>query len=266
MHCGLLQPDQIAADLGCRRIARTVRMIESVTSTNDVAWQQFAAGADDGFVLFAEHQSAGRGRLGRTWESPRGASVMCSVVLVDREASIDPGALSLICAIAACDAIRATTGVAAEIKWPNDLLARGRKLGGVLVESRADRAGGRVFVAGIGINCLQHPSHFPPPLREKATSLDIESAEPIDRVAVARRLLQQLDHWLTGPAQTAPQLIREAWCDRATGLGERVRLRRDAKEFTGVVVDLDPTAALVVQLDHGVRMLFDADSTTVLEF
>ncbi len=265
MECGPLQPDIIAADLGCHRIARTIRVVDSVTSTNDVAWQEVDAGAGEGLVIFAEHQTAGRGRFGRTWESPRGASVLCSVVLADRTGALERGMLSLLCAIAACDAIRSATGVPAEIKWPNDLLVRGRKLGGVLVESRPGRAGGRVFVAGIGLNCLQHATHFPPPLREKATSMDLESPEPIDRVRVCRSLLQQLDYWLTAPMHTSPAAIREAWCDRAVGLGERVRLRRGGKAYSGVVIDLDPTSALVVQLDHGGRMLFDAESATVLD-
>jgi BirA family biotin operon repressor/biotin-[acetyl-CoA-carboxylase] ligase len=265
MNCGPLQPEPIADGLGCRRLTGPVHVVDSVTSSNDIAWQQVEAGAGDGTVFFAEHQTAGRGRFGRTWESPRGASVLCSVVVKDRTGVLQRGGLSLICAIAACDAIRAAVGLPAEIRWPNDLLIRGRKVGGVLVESRPGRNGGRTFVAGIGINCLQHANHFPPELRERATSLDLESPAPIDRIAVCRALLEQLDGWLAGTKDASPHSVRDAWCDRAIGVGGRVRLRRDGKEFSGVVVDLDPTAALIVQLDRGGRSLFDAESTTILE-
>lgn len=262
---GPLNAEEICRGLITRRIPSRVLVMDSATSSNDVAWEHVGRGSADGLAVFAEHQAAGRGRLGRVWHSPRGAGVLCSVVLDDAAGVLKGGLMGLVCGVAACDAVRAATHVPVELSWPNDLMARGRKLGGILVESRPGAGGGRVFVAGIGINCLQHRGHFPPELRKRATSLDLESCHPIDRTRVARALLQQLDAWLVDPRALRPEVVCERWRARAVGLGQPIRLRRDGREYAGVVVDVDPTSALVVQLDQGPRMLFDAEGTTVLD-
>ena len=265
MRHGSLDIAGIRAGLACRRVGRKIELVDSVASSNDVAWQRVEAGCEDGLVILAEHQRSGRGRFGRVWESPRGASVLCSVVIVDESAVLKGGLPGLICAVAACDAIRSAAAVPAEIRWPNDLVVNGRKVGGVLVESRPRNGGGRVFVAGMGINCLQQAAHFGPELRERATSLELESPGPIDRTGVARSLVQALDAWLAEAGPGLSERVRAAWLARAGGLGLAIRLRQGGREYSGVVLDLDPTLALVVQLDQGGRMLFEADSTTVQE-
>jgi BirA family biotin operon repressor/biotin-[acetyl-CoA-carboxylase] ligase len=265
MNPGPLSQNRIQEGLNCRRIASVVEVVDSTTSTNDLAWQRVEEGVTDGFVVLAEHQTDGRGRFGRTWASPRGAGVLASAVVRDHTDALSGPMLGLIGAIAARDAIRSASAVHADIRWPNDVMIAGRKVGGILIESRAGQNAGRVFVVGVGINCLQHAAHFPPDLKRTATSLDLQSAEPIDRHAVCRALLHELDRWLSDPHRFAPEIVRQAWLDRAVGIGRAVRLRHAGREYTGVVVDLDPTAALVVQLDRGARRAFDAETTTILE-
>jgi BirA family biotin operon repressor/biotin-[acetyl-CoA-carboxylase] ligase len=282
---GRLDIERIVGGLTLARVGRSVaagpnvQILDSVPSTNDLAWTRVGEPAADGFVVFAEQQTHGRGRLGRRWESPRGASLLCSVLLhdsADGRSKAPPGAqLSLLAAVAAHDAVADATGVQIEIKWPNDLLAAGRKVGGVLVESRpltARRAadGGEasvyptVHVVGIGINCLQQPAHFPPGLRERATSLDLVTAQVIDRNDLARALLVHLDRWLSDSDAWGGQWIRQAWLERAAPLGSRIKLQHSGQDYAGHVVDLDPTASLLVQLDSGERRLFDAATTTVI--
>jgi BirA family biotin operon repressor/biotin-[acetyl-CoA-carboxylase] ligase len=186
-------------------------------------------------------------------------------VVVDDAEVLKGALLGLIGAVAACDAIRSAAAVPTDIRWPNDLVVHGRKVGGVLVESRPRNEGGRVFVAGIGINCLQQTAHFGSELRGRATSLEIESPGPVDRAGVARSLVQALDAWLADAGPDLCETVRAAWLARADGLGQAIRLRHGGQEYSGVVLDLDPTSALVVQLDQGGRMLFEADGTTVLE-
>lgn len=254
----------ITRGLDLRRLGSRIERVDSVTSTNDLAWRRVDEGGPDGLVILAEHQSAGRGRFGRTWQSPRGGSVLCSVVLRDETDRLKGGSVGLIAAVAACDAARTAADVPAEIRWPNDLMVHHRKVGGVLVESRPGSRTDRIFVVGIGINCLQHAVHFPPEWRDQATSLELESRDPIDRSAVCRCLLGELDGWLAMPERSRPEAIRAAWLQRAAGIGQPIRLRHAGREHSGVVVDLDPTSALIVQLDRGGRMAFDADRTTVL--
>jgi BirA family biotin operon repressor/biotin-[acetyl-CoA-carboxylase] ligase len=261
---GPLQLATIIDALACRRLSLGIELVDSVTSTNDLAWRRVDEGSPDGLVILAEHQSAGRGRFGRTWHAPRGGSVLCSVVIRDETDRLKGGLVGLIAAVAACDAIRTAADVPAEIHWPNDLIVHQRKVGGVLVESRPGSRTERVFVVGIGINCLQHAVHFPPELRDRATSLELESRDAIDRSAVCRCLLGELDAWLAAPERWQPETVRTAWLQRAAGIGQPIRLRHGGREYNGVVVDLDPTSALIVQLDQGGRMAFDADRTTVL--
>ncbi len=276
---GKLQLERITDGLTTRRVGRRIEVHETVVSTNEVAWTQVAEqSAGDGLVVFAEYQSAGRGRLGRSWGSPRGASVLMSLVLVDLEGEIGGDALALLAAVAAVDAVDTATTMTPEIKWPNDLMINGRKLGGILVECHRapsptlSRAGARqqdgppsVYVVGIGINCLQHRNHFPPELRASATSLDLESPHPVDRTEVARNLLIELDRWLAEPSRWDARVLRDEWVRRALPLGRRIRLRQVGEEFSGHVVDVDPAAGLVVQLDRGGRRLFDAASTSVVD-
>ncbi|MHC4611283.1 MAG: biotin--[acetyl-CoA-carboxylase] ligase, partial [Planctomycetota bacterium] len=257
------------------------QIVDSTTSTNDLAWARVDAPDADGLVVFAEHQTGGRGRFGRTWGSPRGASLLCSVLLVESQVAAEQrqavlGAqLGLLAAVASFDAIAEATGLRIGLKWPNDLVVQDRKLGGILVESRVvateaaprrvESADQRVgYVVGMGLNCLQHRGHFPPELRDRATSLDLVSPGPVDRHAVARALLAQLDRWYADPSALSGATVRRAWLERAAALGSRISLRYDGRRYTGQVVDLDPTASLVVQLDEGGRRLFDAAHATVL--
>ncbi len=157
---GPLRMAEIRAGLAGKRIGRRIEFLESTTSTNDVAWQ-FLAGPDaDGLAVLADHQSAGRGRHRRFWHSPRGASLLCSVALIENAPAWTGSQLALLAGIAACDAIRLTTDIVPSIKWPNDLLVRDRKVGGVLVESEM-RADATALVVGVGINCLQQATHLP---------------------------------------------------------------------------------------------------------
>ncbi len=198
MNAGVLQIDRIRAALRTARIGRRIDYLTSTTSTNDEAWQRIDAEDADGLVVFAEHQSAGRGRFGRRWHSPRGASLLCSIALIDARSEFTGGRLCLLTAVAARDAIGACTDVTVTIKWPNDLLLSGRKVGGILIESRRLNNGLQAYVVGIGINCLQQRGHLGSVLGESATSLELESARPVDRTTLAASLLTELDQRLVG--------------------------------------------------------------------
>ena len=271
--------ERLVSGLSLRRVGRTadqgplIRLLDSATSTNDRAFQSALDQDADGLVVFAEHQSEGRGRLGRRWFAPRGAGLLCSVLLIERGADSPKDAvalgprLGLLAAVACHDAIAQVTGVQVRIRWPNDLLVDGRKVGGILVESRpiSRQDAGTAYVVGMGINCLQHGAHFPPDLRGRATSLELVAQGPIDRNALAGELLTQLDRWYADRSAWTNDNVRRQWLDRAAPLGMPVCLRHAGKLYTGSVVDLDPTASLVVQLDDGRRCLFDAAETTVLD-
>ena len=160
--------------------------------------------------------------------------------------------------------IEAATDLEPTIRWPNDLYIASRKLGGILVEAR-NQPGGVVHVAiGIGINCLQHTAHFPPELRDRATSLEIESSQPIDRTRLAIEILKQLDRFFAADSPMDDPSLAAAWRSRSADIGSHVTLSSDGHEFTGRIVDIHPTAGLVLQVDGGGRRHFDPSTTTRL--
>jgi len=260
-----LKAEDLAAALDVRRIGRSILSVAESTSTNDLCWQRLTeAGMDaDGFVALADHQSAGRGRLGRRWLAPRASSILLSALIIQPAESLLNERLSLIAGIAACLASRSVSDAEILLRWPNDLICKGKKIGGVLVESRRQPDGRLAAVLGIGINCLQHAGHFPPELRGAAASLDMVSPHAIDRFALAVALIQQLDDWLSGPQLASPDRVRREWLHLAEPLGKRVRIIEGARRWVGTTVEMDPAGGLVVQLDSGGRRLFDPATTTM---
>ena len=277
----MLNIARIRSALNTKRIGLRIEHVHSTGSTNDQAWEWIDAGLApdgvrrgssaqpvgeaDGFVILAEHQSAGRGRHGSMWESPRGASILCSVALIDREGELHGGELSLLAAVAVRDAVASCTEIVPTIKWPNDLLVSGKKLGGILVESRVYGNDLRAYVVGLGVNCLQQQGHISTALAEKATSLELESRQGIDRDAVAIALLQELDRWLASPSDWTYEDLRREWLTRCEPMGRRVILRQGGKVYSGSMLDIDPTAALVVKLDEGGIRAFNAADTTIVD-
>lgn len=299
-----LTAEQLRRGWTPRRIGRHIITVAETLSTNTLALDSISTigGPDgreaDGLVVMADYQTAGRGRLGRRWLSPRGASILCSVVIVPTDQELTAGNtgsvpggqpephapegsrkptlttqfsghLTLVSAIATCEAIRQSTEITPTIKWPNDLRVSGRKLGGILIESRPIGRGHRAWVIGIGINCLQHAGHFPAELQTFATSLELEASHAIDRIEVARSLLQRLDHRLAdsalrGSDPASFKAIRSAWERYAEPIGQRVRLRARGREWSGTTIAVDPFGGLIVQTDDGKREWFDTLQTTLL--
>ncbi|MFH1416877.1 MAG: biotin--[acetyl-CoA-carboxylase] ligase, partial [Planctomycetota bacterium] len=177
-----LDATTLSRDLNTSRVGRRITVLRQIDSTNDYALDTLAAReakAADGHVVFAEHQTAGHGRLGRAWLSPRGASLLFTLLLWEDAPVLTPERIVMAAALGVAAGIENATDVEPVVRWPNDVDTRGRKLAGILVEVRpgCDRA--RAIAIGIGVNCLQQPGHFPPEIRETATSLEIESAAPV---------------------------------------------------------------------------------------
>lgn len=262
---GRLRVEEIRAALATDRIGRRIEFVEMTVSTNDLARSLLLEPDADGLVVLADHQTAGRGRLGRSWHSPRGASLLCSVVLREASPAWTGGQLALLAGIAARDAVVQTTDVTPSIKWPNDLIVGTRKLGGILVES--DRSDGVTsIVIGIGINCLQQIAHFPERLSDRATSLEIESHRPVDRTNLTIAVLSELNRLILSDAWRSPDRLRDEWLARAQPLGGRVTLLHRETTFRGTMIDVDPASALIVQLDGGGVRAFNAADTTMVDY
>jgi BirA family biotin operon repressor/biotin-[acetyl-CoA-carboxylase] ligase len=245
-----------------RRLGRQVYLHGMIDSTNAFLLRE-ASSAGDGAVAWAEFQTAGRGQLGRQWESPRGSSILLSVLVVEPPDSPLISQAALLAAVAASEAIEQTTTCTPGIRWPNDLVLDRRKVGGVLAESCAV-PGGRAVVIGVGINVYQQPGHFPRELVESATSLECASTQPIERAAVAAALLERLDTWLatTGESPASWTRLRTAWQARCVDVGTRVALAHNGRKYAGTALDIAENGDLIVQLVEGGRTVFAAATTT----
>jgi len=264
-----LDPDLIQANLRTKRIGRRVLVYEQTASTNDIAAEYGRNPDNDGLVVFAEEQTAGRGRGGAKWHSRRGDSLLFSFVLTGGDPSGE--LLSLTCAVAVAEAIGQIGSCPAHIKWPNDIVLAGKKVAGILVESRTRNQKSNiknqtssVYVTGIGINCHQTEEDFPPELRQTATSLDLVSGAQCHRATVARRVLTSLDHWLRVAERDSKQ-VTETWSRLSTQVGQRVTLSCNRKRFTGNCIGVDPEKGLILQLDRGGVRMFDAAHTHIVK-
>jgi BirA family biotin operon repressor/biotin-[acetyl-CoA-carboxylase] ligase len=234
-----------------------------VGSTNDEARRLAALGSPDGTVVIAGQQTAGRGRMGRAWHSPEAHGVYLSVLLRS-EAPVELiGRYALAAAVATCRACRNTAGSAVGIKWPNDVVADGRKLAGILAEVRTAGAGVDL-VLGIGINVNHGPADFPAELAAHATSLRILRGGPgIDRVAVAGTLLRALGEEVDAVRRGLwPEIASRflAYAPRVSGTAVRL-----VSGERGVTRGLDTTGALKVETAHGVVLVHAGESVAPAE-
>lgn len=231
-----------------------IHWFDTVDSTNTLAKKLAAEGAPHGTVIIAGHQSAGRGRLGRSFASPSAAGVYMSVILHPQ--CVPAQLMHLTCAVAVsmCEAVESCSGIRPGIKWINDLVVGKRKLGGILTELVLDTSSGLVDAAivGIGINVTQKPEDFPPELQDMAISLSTAAGRPIASHALAAamiRALSQLD--LSVGAKSA---LMDTYRSRCITLGQNIRLVRGDEVSEGVALDVDDEGALTVRfLDGSIR-------------
>ncbi len=235
-----------------------VRHFTSLPSTNQYLLDQARAGAKEGLVAVADHQSAGRGRLGRSWESPPGASLLVSVLL---RPPLSPPNLHLCptaVALAALEACGSVAGVEALVKWPNDLVVDDHKLAGVLAEVLPDVPGGpaaAAVVVGLGLNI-----EWPGPPDVDGTSLVQLSGRSISRDDLLGALLTALERRRLALVDGSPgtALIAELRARCAT-LGRRVRVELASGSFDGTATDVTDHGLLVVDTLQGVREVAAGD-------
>lgn len=258
-------PREFTAALACRAdrlggFASRVVWYESVSSTNDVADRAATAGADHGTVVAAEAQEAGRGRMGRSWHSPPGSGLYVSVVLRPAElvgaGGADPLAaaswITLTAGVALADALRRSTGLPADIKWPNDLVVGPRKVCGVLAEASTLGGDLRHVILGFGINVLA--SAYPPEIADRATSVEAELGRAADRAAVFAESLASLAERLRQLSNRGFSAILSDWRAMSpTSAGSRVTVLSSGAWVEAVTAGIDGDGALLVSVGGATR-------------
>lgn len=252
-----LDPDKIKVNT--KRIGRKILVYNHTSSTNDIAAEYAKNKKNDGLVIFAEDQTAGRGRSGNKWHSGQADSILCSILLTACKCRTE--LLSLTLAVSVAETVGKIAHSHAKIKWPNDIILNRKKTAGILLETKTIN-NHTAYILGIGINCHQKKNSFPRELQTSATSIDIESNSICDRISLAKRLLSSLDHWLQIAEKNSKKVI-DHWRKLSTLLNQRTTIVYNGRKFTGNCIGVDPEKGLIIQLDRGGVRMFDAAHTTI---
>lgn len=246
-------PDKLLAheimwNLKTKFVAKKVYSYDSIGSTNDAAYRLAEDGAEEGSVILSERQTKGKGRLGRSWISPRGG-IYLSLILRPKLVPTEVAKLTLIVAVSVAETLRELTGVQCLIKWPNDILVGRNKICGILTELKAEQDVTGFVILGLGINVNTKPAALP----KNATSIFKESGKEYSRIDLTRALLKNIeDHYILFRHGKFSDIIKE-WKDLSAVLGKRVKVSGKSGVVEGQAIDVDEGGALVIRLDNGLR-------------
>ena len=246
----ILTPDVLKQRLKGSLFGKRIYHFFRTDSTNRVAFELGHAGEPEGAVVLAEEQTAGRGRAGRAWHSERAAGIYVTLLLRPKLAPVQAPLLTMMAGLSAHSAVEAVTGLAVDLKWPNDLMIRGRKAGGILTEMHAEPALVRFVVVGIGLNVNQEK--FPAELASTATSLRIETGKMQSRMELLVRLLREFQSdYNRFVREGVASVVKRFGVLSSYAYGKRVRVTNGTDSYLGTTAGLGPEGLLQVERDDG---------------
>lgn len=248
----LLTLNELEPFLDTDFIGRNVVYLDSIDSTNVYAKRRAEEPFKEGTVVIAEEQSEGRGRLGRHWVSPRGKGIWMSIMLKPDIRPADAPKLTIVAAYAVANALLNCCSLEARIKWPNDIIAGGKKLCGILTEMSAEADEIKYVVIGIGINANLGIEDFGPEVSSIATSISIESGRDISRKALVASVLQEFEKVYKDFAEAGSiKFLLDEYKNKSAVLGKEIRVISRKEEIIGLAVDISEEGHLVVRSGDG---------------
>lgn len=246
----ILTPDMLRQRLRGSLFGKRIYHFFKTDSTNQVALELGHAGEPEGAVIIAEEQTAGRGRAGHSWHSERAAGIYATILLRPRLAPVQAPLLTMMAGLSARAAVQAATGLTVDLKWPNDLMISGKKLGGILTEMHAEPSQVRFVIVGIGINVNQQK--FPAELAGASTSLRMETGKVQSRLEVLVQFLRQFESdYKELLSEGSAGVVKRFEAASSYARGKRVRVTNGRESFTGVTAGLEETGVLRVKRDDG---------------
>lgn len=249
---------EIGPLLATRELGRTLHHYETLESTNAKAFELAQEGGFHGEVIVTEHQTAGKGRRGRSWVSPAGKSLAMSAILRPEIPPSRAPEMTLVAAVALAETLR-DSGVEASIKWPNDVQIGGKKVAGILTELSADVERVHFVVLGIGVNLNADATDFPPEVAEIATSVSQTRNSPVHRALFTAALLAKLEAWLDVWTESGFEPVRTAWKNLSSTLGQEVLVRAEQRELRGIAEDIDASGALLLKVGDRIERVLSGD-------
>lgn len=246
--------------LTTKNYGRHIHYFETCKSTQFIAHDEEQNGAADGTVVIAEEQTAGRGRMARPWSSTAGKGIWMSVITRPTLTPQQAPQMTLVAAVAVTRAIQEMTGIDPDIKWPNDILVKGKKVTGILTELQADPDQVKAVILGIGMNVNQDESDFPEELHGIATSLKMLTGEPIDRAQLIAKTLGFLEIYTDLYVKHGFGPIKILWEGYSNTTGKRIRAVMLNETIVGTALGISEEGVLELKLDDGtIRGIYSAD-------
>lgn len=238
---------EIKFNLGTKIFGQRIEYFDTVHSTMDEAFRLGVAGAPEGTVVCAEGQTKGRGRLGRSWSSPKGKGVYLSVIMRPALSPSEVAKLTLLAAVVTAEAVKKVSGVDCAIKWPNDILVDKMKLAGILTELSAEVDRVKFVTVGIGLNVNALAQNLPP----GATSLKMLTQKSFSRVEVVQEILRSFELWYQVLKKEGFPPILSRWKELSLTLGTRIRVTDPSGSLEGEAYDIDTDGGLLIRNDAG---------------
>ncbi|QZY54705.1 biotin--[acetyl-CoA-carboxylase] ligase [Crassaminicella profunda] len=247
-----LDANALEIEVASKHIGRKIHHFESIDSTNTLAKKMAAEGAPEGTVIIAEEQTGGRGRLGRTWESPKGTGIWMSIILRPNIVPTEATKITQITAAAVAMGLRSIIGDDVGIKWPNDIIIHKKKTCGILTEMSAELNSVNYIVVGIGINVNVDPNEFPEEVRGVATSIKAYTGMIVSRKNIVKEILHAFeDLYLDFIEKNHIEKSMEICKKYSVTLGKQVKIRTRQKEVIAEAVDLTEDGQLLIKNELG---------------
>jgi len=255
----LLDVDAIKRDLSTRILGQSLVYMQSVGSTNDIAKQLAAAGEPEGAIVLTDFQTAGRGRMARSWVAPARSSILMSLLLRSMPRPDQNGWLTMAASLGACDAIQAETLLGACIKWPNDILLNGKKCAGILAEMSTGANLVDYVIVGLGVN-VNFSATSVEGIPGNATTIADELGREFPREQLIVALLNHIERYFL--RLRAGEELRAEWKARLATLGQQVSAREGDRVVAGIAQDVGEDGALLVRKENGeIERLIAGDVT-----
>lgn len=259
----LLFPNEIREGLDTKVFGkRDIVYFTETDSTNTRAKDLAARGAPEGTLVISERQTKGRGRKGRSWFSPSQGGIYTSLILRPSISPSEAPKITLLSAVVVAETLRSLTGLSAIIKWPNDILINGKKIAGILTEMSTEMDSIDHIVVGLGLN-VNTPS-FPDDIREKATSIFIETGKHFPRVRFIQEYLKWYEEYYEIFKRTGFEPVIKRWKELTNIIGQRITVEMVSKKYSGEVQDIDKDGVLILKDNKGKsHRIFSGDVTLI---
>ncbi len=253
-----LLSEQIRDGLTTKWLGRTFHFYDAVESTNLIAIDLAQQGAPEGTVVLADQQLRGRGRGSRSWHSPAGVGIYCSIVLRPKIAAAKAQLITLMAGVSIVKAIALRTGLSPRLKWPNDILINDKKVAGILLESKVSGAQIGYSVIGFGINVNNRSADISEDIRVSASSLLMELKKLVDRSTLVIAIFSELERLYHRFQREDFPVILEQWRHYSSTLGQRVRIWQEDKATDGIALDLTEDGGLLMKVEGGKQIVIHA--------